>query len=68
MALAHTSVWRWIQWMGRTMSDLISANPKMATELKTEHFEFSKYQWKEPEYRDSLILARQLLMGQFLVG
>ena len=68
VALAHTSVWRWIQCMAETMTQIISAKPKMATGLETETFEFSELQWKEPEYRENLNLARQFLMGQFLVG
>ena len=64
--LSHTSVWRWVQWMGGVMADLLSRDPMMATVGESAPFEFSPFQALKPKTIGNLTLARRLWLGSFL--
>jgi hypothetical protein len=66
--LSHTSVWRWIQWMGGVMAKLLSLHPKMATTTEPECFEYSTFQAQKPKTLENLYLARRLWLGSWLVS
>lgn len=65
-AMAHTSVWRWIQWMGNYASKVLSLYPKMAQTEPEESFEYSEFQAVEPRCRENLYLARRCWKRSFL--